>query len=315
MKQTILGSGGAIGIELAKALRTYTNDIRLASRHPKRVNPEDEIFQADLTDREQLFGAVENSEIVYVTVGFAYNIKVWKREWPPFIKNVLDACLQNNSKLVFFDNVYAIGGDNVSHITENSPISPSSKKGEVRAQVDRLILESIEKKGLNVIIARSADFFSDVKGNSMVMNLIYDNLVKGKKAQWLCDATKVHSMSYTPDLAAGTAILGNTPDAYNQIWNLPTDTEKITGAGWVNLFAAEMGTGNEYQVLPNWLMKALGLFIPIMKELPEMNYQYDRDYFFDSSKFNNHFNYTPTTNANAVKETIARLKNNPANQQ
>ncbi len=122
-------------------------------------------------------------------------------------------------------------------------------------------------------------------------------------------------MSYTPDLAAGTAILGNTPDAYNQIWNLPTDTEKITGAGWVNLFAAEMGTGNEYQVLPNWLMKALGLFIPIMKELPEMNYQYDRDYFFDSSKFNNHFNYTPTTNANAVKETIARLKNNPANQQ
>ena len=315
MKQTILGSGGAIGIELAKALRTYTNDIRLASRHPKRVNPEDEIFQADFTDREQLFGAVENSEIVYVTVGFAYNIKVWKREWPPFIKNVLDACLQNNSKLVFFDNVYAIGGDNVSHITENSPISPSSKKGEVRAQVDRLILESIEKKGLNVIIARSADFFSDVKGNSMVMNLIYDNLVKGKKAQWLCDATKVHSMSYTPDLAAGTAILGNTPDAYNQIWNLPTDTEKITGAGWVNLFAAEMGTGNEYQVLPNWLMKALGLFIPIMKELPEMNYQYDRDYFFDSSKFNNHFNYTPTTNANAVKETIARLKNNPANQQ
>lgn len=315
MKQTILGSGGAIGIELAKALRTYTNDIRLASRHPKRVNPEDEIFQADLTDREQLFGAVENSEIVYVTVGFAYNIKVWKREWPPFIKNVVDACIQNNSKLVFFDNVYAIGGDNVSHITENSPISPSSKKGEVRAQVDRLILESIEKKGLNAIIARSADFFSDVKGNSMVMNLIYDNLAKGKKAQWLCDATKVHSMSYTPDLAAGTAILGNTPDAYNQIWNLPTDTEKITGAGWVNLFAAEMGTGNEYQVLPNWLMKALGLFIPIMKELPEMNYQYDRDYFFDSSKFNNHFNYTPTTNANAVKETIARLKNNPANQQ
>jgi nucleoside-diphosphate-sugar epimerase len=100
-------------------------------------------------------------------------------------------------------------------------------------------------------------------------------------------------MSYTPDLAAGTAILGNTPDAYNQIWNLPTDTERITGAGWVNLFATEMGTGNEYQVLPNWLMKALGLFIPIMKELPEMNYQYDRDYFFDSSKFNNRFNYTP----------------------
>ncbi|MFM8374264.1 MAG: NAD-dependent epimerase/dehydratase family protein [Bacteroidota bacterium] len=307
MKQTILGSGGAIGIELAKVLKTYTGDIRLVSRNPRKVNDEDEIFRADLTDREQVFRAVENSEIVYVTVGFAYNIKVWKKEWPPFISNVIDACIRHNSKLVFFDNVYAIGGDNVNHITEDSPVSPCSKKGEIRAQVDRLILESIEKKGLNAIIARSADFFSDVKGNSMVMNLIYDNLAKGKKAQWICDANKVHSMSYTPDLAAGTAILGNTPDAYNQIWNLPTDTERITGAGWVNLFATEMGTGNEYQVLPNWLMKALGLFIPIMKELPEMNYQYDRDYFFDSSKFNNRFNYTPTTNANAVKETVAKL--------
>jgi len=91
MKQTILGSGGAIGIELAKVLKTYTGDIRLVSRNPRKVNDEDEIFRADLTDREQVFRAVENSEIVYVTVGFAYNIKVWKKEWPPFISNVIDA--------------------------------------------------------------------------------------------------------------------------------------------------------------------------------------------------------------------------------
>lgn len=138
----------------------------------------------------------------------------------------------------------------------------------------------------------------------MSMNLIYDNLIKGKKAQWLCNAKKVHNMGYTPDLAKGTAMLGNTPDAYNQIWNLPTDSEKITGEGWINLFAKEMNTSNAYQVLPNWLVKILGLFIPIMRELPEMNYQYDRDYFFDSSKFNTHFNFTPTPNAIAVKQTV-----------
>ncbi|MGY3055453.1 phosphoenolpyruvate carboxylase [Pedobacter sp. UYEF25] len=53
---------------------------------------------------------------------------------------------------------------------------------------------------------------------------------------------------------------------------------------------------------PNWLVKGFGLIVPIMKELAEMNYQYDRDYFFDSSKFNNYFNYTPTTHAIAVKQ-------------
>lgn len=307
MKQTILGAGGAIGIELAKALTAYTHDIRLVGRNPKQVNPNDELFVADLTNREDVLRAIEGSDIVYVTVGFPYSAKVWQNLWPPFIKHVIDGCIQNKAKLVFFDNVYAIGGDHVKHITEESPISPCSAKGVVRAELDKLILEAIEQRKLKAIIARSPDFFSEVKATSMSMNLIYDNLAKGKKAQWLCDAQKVHSMGYTPDLAKGTAILGNTEEAYNQIWNLPTDPEKITGEGWINLFAQEMNTSNKYQILPNWLMKILGLFIPIMKELPEMNYQFDRDYYFDSSKFNKHFNYSPTKNAIAVKQTIERL--------
>jgi len=42
--QTILGAGGAIGTELAKALTKYTNKIRLVSRNPKKVNPGDELL-------------------------------------------------------------------------------------------------------------------------------------------------------------------------------------------------------------------------------------------------------------------------------
>lgn len=307
MKQTILGAGGAIGIELAKALPNYTKDIRLVGRNPKKVNPNDNLFPADLTNREQLFKAVEGSQVVYITVGFDYITKLWQQMWPPLIKNVIDACLQHQAKLVFFDNVYAIGGNNVNHITENSPISPTSKKGEIRATADRLILDAIEKRNLNAIIARSADFFSGVKDKSILMNTVYDNLAKGKKAQWFCNAKVIHSISYTPDLGKGTAILGNTDSAYNQIWNLPTDPQKITGEEWINLFATEMKASNKYQVLPGWGLKAIGLFVPILNEMYEMRYQYDRDYYFDSTKFNKEFNYTPTNNELAVKQTVSEL--------
>jgi nucleoside-diphosphate-sugar epimerase len=242
-------------------------------------------------------------------VGYDYNTKLWQQMWPPLIRNVIDACLQYQAKLVFFDNVYAIGGDNVKHITEESPISPTSKKGAVRAEVDKIILDAIDKRGLKAIIARAPDFYSDLKQNSILMNVVYDNLIKGKKAQWFCNAKVVHNCGYTPDLAKGTAMLGNTPDAYNQIWNLPTDSERITGEGWINLFAKEMGTSNKYQVLPALGFKLIGLFVPFMKEMYEMRYQFDRDYFFDSSKFNKRFNYTPTSHEVAVRETVARLKN------
>jgi len=98
--------------------------------------------------------------------------------------------------------------------------------------------------------------------------------------------------------------------AYNQIWNLPVDTQAPTGTEWASLFAQEMPDSKApagIQVLPGWGMRALGLFVPILKEMYEMRYQYDRDYFFDSAKFNTAFGYTPTTNAAAVKKTVATL--------
>lgn len=309
MKQTILGAGGAIGIELAKALKEYTSDIRLVSRNPKKVNPTDSLFSADLTNRVDVFKAVEGSQITYVAIGFPYKTSTWKESWTPFIQNVVDACLEHNSKLVFFDNVYAIGSNNINHITESSPISPSSKKGEIRAEVDRIILKNIEKNNLQAIIARSPDFFGGIaRQSSVVMNLVYDNLIKDKKAQWFCNAKVVHSMGYVPELAKGTAMLGNTPEAYNQIWNLPTDPHRITGEEWINLFASELGKENKFTVLPNWIVKGFGLIVPIMKELAEMNYQYGKEYYFDSTKFNNYFKFTPTPYAVAVKQAIEQIK-------
>jgi nucleoside-diphosphate-sugar epimerase len=107
--QTILGAGGVIGSELAKSLPKFTNQIRLVSRNPKKVNQSDEIVSADLLNGEQTLKAVEGSEVVYLTAGLPYNIKIWQSQWPTIMRNVIGACVQHNAKLVFFDNVYSYG--------------------------------------------------------------------------------------------------------------------------------------------------------------------------------------------------------------
>jgi nucleoside-diphosphate-sugar epimerase len=66
-----------------------------------------------------------------------------------------------------------------------------------------------------------------------------------------------------------------------------------------------MGTDKKVQVASMFIIKILGLFMPFMREMPEMMYQYDRDYFFDSSKFEKRFNFTPTTYVEGVKRTVA----------
>jgi nucleoside-diphosphate-sugar epimerase len=307
--QTILGSGGAIGNELAKALKNYTTGIRLVSRNPKKVNDTDDLVAADLTDRNAVFSAIKGSEIVYLIIGLEYKTKVWQTTWPPLMKNVIDACIEYNSKLVFFDNVYMIGGDNVKHITENSPISPMSKKGVVRATLDQLIFDQIEKEKLQAIIARSADFYGNVKERSLLMEMVYKNLSQNKKANWFCNAEIKHSFTYISDAGKATALLGNTPDAYNQVWNLPTDPNNLTGKEWINLFAQAMGKNPKYMVLSKMMVYILGLFIPVMKEFPEMMYQYDREYIFDSSKFEKRFGVKPTSYQEGVKETLRTMRN------
>jgi uncharacterized protein YbjT (DUF2867 family) len=63
--QTILGSSGIIGKEVARELhRSFTKDIRLVSRNPQAVNPTDQLFKANLLNREQVFEAVKGSDVV-----------------------------------------------------------------------------------------------------------------------------------------------------------------------------------------------------------------------------------------------------------
>ena len=305
--QTILGAGGNIGAELARQLITYTPRIRLVAHNPKVVNATDELMPADLLDGSQVDRAVAGSEVVYVTVGFPYSTKVWQQSWPPFIKNVIAACRKHNAKLVFFDNVYMYDRSAIGHMTEESPINPPSEKGKVRAQIADMILSEVKKKTLTVLIARSADFYGPGGNNSVLQAMVTDNLRKGKKSNWPVDADKIHNFTYTPDAAKATALLGNTPDAYNQVWHLPTDSTKLTGKKWVAMFAEAMSGKPGVQVMPAWLVGALGIFIPFMGESKPMLYQYDQNYFFDSSKFDQRFTFTTTTPQQAV-DAIARAK-------
>lgn len=304
--QTILGAGGAIGTDLAKELANYTDKIRLVSRHPKKVNDTDELLAANLSDATQVEQAIAGSEVVYLTVGFAYDIKVWQQKWPALMKAVIQACEKHGAKLVFFDNVYMYDRDYLNHMTEETPIRPTSEKGKVRAQIADMLMEAVAQKRITALIARAADFISTT--NSVLIEMGFKNLKKGKKAMWMVDANKIHSFTFTPDAAKAVALLGNTPEAYNQVWHLPTDNTKLTGKQWIALMAKELNTTPKYQIMPVWMMRILGLFIPTLKGFIEMTYQYDRDYFFDSSKFEKQFHFTPTTPQESIHYIAQKLQ-------
>lgn len=306
--QTILGSSGVIGKEVAKELhRSFTKDIRLVSRNPKHVNPTDQLFKADLLNRDHVMEAVKGSEVVYLTVGIEYRAKIWAEQWPVIMRNVVDACMVHKAKLVFFDNVYAYGKvDGI--MTEETPYNPCSKKGTIRLKVINLMMDEVKKGNLEALIARAPDFYGPDTPLSFVNVTVFENLAKGKKPQWMGNDKKKHSFIYTPDAGKATALLGNTPSAFNQVWHLPTDKNTMTGKEFIELAAKAFDTKPDYMVLKRWMVKMAGLFNPIIKESIEMLYQNEVDYIFDSSKFEKTFRFQPTPYETGINETARSFK-------
>lgn len=300
--QTILGANGNIAVELSKNLIHYTDKIRQVSRNPKKVNNSDELFSADLLSYEQTEKAVAGSEVVYLMPGLEYNTKVWKESWPKVMKNTLDACKKHNSKLVFFDNVYSYGKvDGV--MTEETPFNPISKKGEVRAQIASMLLDEIKSGNINGMIVRAADFYGPSVKLSITHSTVTEKLQVGKTAQWIGDPKKIHSLTYTPDAGKTVAMLGNTASAYNQTWHALTD-KNITGEQYVKIACEVLNRKYKILAIPKFGVRLLGLFVPVLGEFVEMMYQYENDYFFDSSKFEKTFNTQPTSYQLGIEATM-----------
>ena len=302
--QTILGSGGGAGKEIAKQLINYTKDIRLVSRNPKKVSETDKLMKDDLSNPNALDEAVKDSEVVYVTIGFDYKTSVWKEKWPKFMSQLIQSCKKHNAKIVFVDNMYMYDPSYLSNMTEETPINPISEKGKVRAEIFNMLMSAVERKEVTAIVARAADFYGPGVIGSHLTQTVYNNLLKDKNPQWLGKLDVPHSFTYSKDIGKALALLGNTPDAYNQVWHLPTTAEKLTSRQWIELVMKAMNKQKKIQTLPTSMLGFIGLVVPILRELKELAYQLERNYFFNSSKFNKRFNFTPISPEEGVREIV-----------
>lgn len=303
--QTILGSGGAIGKILAKELSHYDSHIRLVSRNPQKVNESDELMPGDLMDKVLVDKAVEGSDIVYLTVGLDYKFKVWQTKWPAIMQNTIDACKKHNARFVFFDNAYMYDPNFMDNLTEETPVNPISKKGKVRSAIAQNLLHEMKSGGIKGMIVRASDFYGPGIHTSVMMETGYWRMKSGKKPIWLGNPLAWHSMTFTPDAAKATALLGNTINCYQQIWHLPTESQKLTGKQWIELFAREMNRPARFIALRGKFIRFIGLFVPFFKELGEMIYQMESNYFFNCDKFRNHFpEFKITSPDEGIKEVV-----------
>ena len=286
---TILGANGIIGEELAKELKlNWTSEIRLVGRNPQKVNETDTLFKADLLKLDKVKEALKDTEIAYLTVGLPYDSKVWLRDWPLILQNVITACIDQGCKLAYFDNTYAYAQDSTVQ-TEETQLNPSGKKGMGKLKAVQLLMDAMKDKKIEAVICRAPEFYGPGKTKGITNALIFESLRDGKKPKVLLDDRVRRTLIYTPDASRAMALIANTPDAYGQSWHLPCDDDRLSYKEFIEEIGRQLGREIDYMKLNRFMINIIALFNSNLRETKELLPRYVIDNIFESTKFKQRF--------------------------
>jgi nucleoside-diphosphate-sugar epimerase len=161
-----------------------------------------------------------------------------------------------------------------------------------------------------VAIGRASDFF----GAGVLLTAAGDRMfypaVEGKTVQFIGNLDMPHTYTYMPDIGKALVILGEQDEALGGIWHIPSP-ETVTSREFITLAFREVRQTPKFQVMPKWMLKGLGLFVPILREVDEMRYEFEEPFVLDHSKFERAFGLRATPLHEAIKTTVDWFRSHP----
>lgn len=274
----VLGANGVIGREVLAELKRRDLPAVGVGRSPR-----DGSRHANLLDREQTQAVLTDASHVYMCVGLPYLTKVWEEQFPKINQNVISAVEHANARLIVLDNVYLYGRLPVP-FDEQAPQNPVSRKGEIRKEMIDEILQAHTAGRVHAVIGRAADFYGPGATRTVLYPAFVENILQGKRPQWLGKPGIPHSWAYTEDVGKALVQLALDHDAYGRAWHLPVE-EPARIEELLEIINRHMSSSWKVSYLPTFLRRPLGWFSPTLASALEMVYQFDAPYIMDDSAF------------------------------
>ncbi|MVM30166.1 NAD-dependent epimerase/dehydratase family protein [Spirosoma sp. HMF4905] len=307
--KTILGTG-QLGITIMETLlqNNPNEEILLVNRKgklatsiPKNVR----VIAADVTNKNELEAIAQKSEVIFSCTDVTYQL--WDEFYPAVATALAYALSKTKARLVFADNLYSYGNVSGAEMTENMPHKATTKKGKIRASVINTLVNSGQEFTNRVAFVKAADFVGPRIYKGLFGTDFLDKLHTGKTIILFGNAALPHNFTYINDFATAMINVGNSTDAFGQIWHVP-NASALTLTNWVHLFEAEAKTKAKVLVLPKFVVWIAGLFNSLIKEFYELSYQFEYPYLVNHDKYIARFGNQSTDSLHIVRETVQWYK-------
>jgi nucleoside-diphosphate-sugar epimerase len=300
---------GAIGLATFEALRRRGETVRLVNRSGHAPVPDHvEVIGGDARDPDFTTDVARGARVLYQTLNPPY--PEWTAQFPALQAGVLAAAEATGARLVSMENVYMYGRPAGRALTEDRSYDAHTKKGQLRGRMARELLAAHQAGRVQVAIGRASDYFGPRGGaQSNLGDRVFPAALTGKTATVLGDPDQPHTYSYIPDIGEGLAVLGEHPDAPGQVWHLPNDPDTRTTRQLVDIVYQDAGQPRtKLRAMPPLMLRALGLVNPIVRELVEMQYQFEEPFIVDSSQIANKLGVQATPIDQALDDTLTTYR-------
>lgn len=301
----VVFGAGQIGPLLAEHLRKSGKVVRVVRKSAMPVPVVGvEVVRGDAMDRAFCAEATRGASAVYHCINTPYRARVWRETLPRIQANLVAAAGGAGARLVVLDNLYALGRTGGRPMTEETPPNPCSALGEIRAQLHENLMVAAKRGEVRVIVGRAADFYGPgAAQGSHLGERFFRQVLAGRPGQLVVNPETPHTYHFTRDVARSLATLG-LEDHTEGSWMLPC-APAVTTRKLADLFAAAVGRPVKLRRMPPIILSALGLFVPMLKELQAMTYQWEEPFIVDDRRFRERFGDTATPLKEGARETVA----------
>lgn len=278
----VIVGAGPVGTTLALQLADAGHEVRVVTRSgrgPER--PGIRRMRADASDAATLARHVAGAAALYNCAN-PPSYELWAAQWPPLAAALLAAAEQTGAVLVTMSNLYGYGPLD-GPISRDHPLAATGKKGRLRADMWRAALAAHEAGRVRVTEVRASDYVGPGVGPANGLLARYaEAVLAGRTVYAFGDPDAPHSFSYVPDVARTLAAVAADERAWGQAWHVPSPPAVSVRQALTDVAAAARVRAPRIRRVPRALLRPLYPFVPVLRELDEVLYQWERPFVIDA---------------------------------
>lgn len=291
MSKHVVVGAGPVGTATARLLADRGEQVVLVTRsgsgpeHPAITR-----VATDASSSDRLTVLADGGVALYNCANPPYHR--WPTDWPPISHAMITAAERTGVVLATVSNLYAYGPV-TGPMTEDLPLAPPGPKGRVRAQMWRDALAAHDAGLIRATEIRGSDYVGGAVSGHLGDRVV-PRLLRGRAVTVVKSADTTHTWTAIDDVARLLVTVAADERAWGRPWHVPSNPPRTQREAIDDLSRVAGLHPVQVKEYPALLLRAIGVVNPVMRELPEVAYQFEQPFVLDSTAAQETFGLVPT---------------------